>query len=162
MTARAWVLVALMVGCASQEPRVIEKKVMVERPVLQREPGSLWSDSSTWNSLFTDFIPRKTGDLLRVKYTDSFRELMMKRLKRDLPKAKLDAAMDEADLAVQISEVFSSGIYNVLAERMVRFEDNRVRLKVTATIREKDIKANDSVSWDELYNLTWSIEAPKT
>lgn len=148
--------------CASSEPKPTPaKKIVLEKSVVIREPGAIWTELSHWNHVFTDIVPRKSGDMLRVKYTDSFRELMMNRLKRELPKNN-SSAMDETDLAVQISEVHSGGLYEVHGDRRLKFADDKIRLRVTATIREKDIKTNDSVTWDELYNLQWTIEADKT
>lgn len=147
-------------GCASFEPKpIIEKKMALEKKAINREPGSIWTEASHWNQVFTDIVPRKSGDLLRIKYTDTFRDLMMRRLKKDLAKGKLESAMDETDLAVQISDVFVNGTYNVSGDRTIRFSGDQVRLKVNATIREKDLKANDTVTWDELYNLNWSTQA---
>lgn len=136
-----------------------ERKIAVEKKTVTREPGAIWTEASSWNALFTDLMPRKSGDLLKVRFSDSFRMSMMKRLKKDLAKGKLDLAMDDADLALQIQEVYPNGIFSVTGDRKIRFADEHVQLKVAATVREKDLAKDDSLSWDQLYNLNWTITA---
>lgn len=156
-------VVGLIIGCASIKlnEKPADKIISTEKTVILREPGSIWSETSGWNNVFSGVLPRNSGDMIRVHYTDTFREQMTKRLKRDLPKAKWESAMDESDLAAQVSEVHAGGLYTISAAREIRFAEDRVRIKMSATVREKDILADDSVTWDQLFNLNWSIEADK-
>src|SRR3989338_7517046 len=107
-------VVGLLVSCASTKPseKAADRIIRTEKTAVQREPGSIWSETSGWNNVFSGVLPRNSGDMIRVRYTDSFREQMTKRLKRDLPKAKWESAMDESDLATQVSEVHTGGLYS--------------------------------------------------
>ncbi len=157
-----WIMI--LVGCASQPKgpslTAVDKKIAVEKRGVAREPGSLWSEGSYWNSLFTDVMPRKVGDIIKVRYTESLREWLSKRLKKDL-KGKSESAMVETDMSVQIQDVFAGGVFQVTGSRQIKFVDESLELKVQATVREKDLQTDDSVNWDQLFNLNISVEAPK-
>ena len=83
----------------------------------------------------------------------------MRRLKKDLAKGKLENAMDEPDMALQILDIYPNGIFTVAGDRKVRFDSEHILVKLTATVREKDLAKDDSLTWDQLFNLSWTITA---
>lgn len=161
---RCILFITLIAGCASAQknPALDSKKLNIEKRVVTREPGSLWTDESHWNTVFTDQMPRKPGDVFKVRFTDGFREWMSKRLKKDFSKGRSETAMAETDMVVKVSEVNAGGTFQVTGSRDVKFVDEPVEVSIHATVREKDLQNDDSISWDHLFNLNVGVEAKKS
>jgi flagellar basal body L-ring protein FlgH len=158
----ATIVVLVATGCSSTPAEVgtipqKERKLTVENKTVTREPGSIWTSLSDWNSVFTDWVPRKSGDVLKVRLTAPFRSEVAKKLKMQLPQSA-DSGMGENFLSASMDEVLARGVYSVSGTRELRFVDEKIRFRFSATVREKDIVKDDSLSWDDLFNLNWSAE----
>lgn len=96
-----WIVYALMVGfllasltaCSTIVPkgrRLASPKTpkRIEAPIpspVVREPGSLWSDRSEWNDVYSAPPTRAVGDILMVKLTPRFKNQALRRLELEYP-----------------------------------------------------------------------------
>ena len=159
-------LIFLLVQCSSA-PKVEEKVVINEplpRPtlkVVRREPGSLWSEDSRWNEIYSVSPARVLGDLVKIKLSP---ELKMKMARvsepakdgasRAAPTNSGGGSKNESEfMEGAITEVLPRGVFAVRALQTVRSGGQDSRFELIGNVREKDIDSTDVVSSDAILNL---------
>lgn len=184
------VLLLWMPGCAwfgtksappeemNAAPKVAHK-YEVPKPG-KREPGSLWSEDSRWNTIYSSGSSRMVGDVVTVKVNEPFKDRISMAMnqnrkpeankpatetKENKPETKSDSrepasvnqAMakkdDTSEVEATILEVLPNGTYRVGVNRAFKIGREQPYVVLEGVVREKEIGSNDSVSSDALMNL---------
>lgn len=154
----------------------VAHKYDVPKPA-QREPGSLWSEDSRWNTIYTTGNSRMVGDVVMLKVNEPFKDrismAMNQNRKPEANKttnetkndsksesrepASLNQAMakkdDTAEVEATILEVLPNGVYRVGVNRAFKIGREQPYVVLEGVVREKEIGSDDSVSTDALKNL---------
>lgn len=158
----------------------VAHKYEVPKPA-KREPGSLWSDDSRWNTIYSSSNSRLVGDMLTLKVNEPLKDriaMAMNQNRRpeanktgsdtktdskDANKAEsrepasANAAMakkdDTSQVEATILEVLPNGAYRVGVNRAFKVGREQPYVVLEGVIREKEIGSDDSASTDALMNL---------
>jgi len=165
-----------LVRCASAPEERIVKNEPPPKPKLRevhREPGSLWTEDSRWNDLYSVVPSRITGDILKVKINEELKQKLARILdpqktigasKESLAQAALETkALGNADprtkepeaefLDASITEILPRGVFAISARQVVRLGTVQTRVELSGNVREKDIAQDDSVQSDAILNM---------
>lgn len=173
-------------GNRSSAPQLLPPKqsTTVSKPVIKREPGSLWSEDSNWNSIYSNPPSRGPGDVLVVKLTPQFKGLILGKLDRDYPteaKPKNNTEPSKAETKEKepkgtvsektgindddskvfhatVIEALPRGLYRVATADTIRLESRDPVITLEGEIREKDIQDDDSISADSILNVVLSVK----
>ncbi len=182
------VAVGSLIGCAST-PEVEERKEMkpMSRQMgrLPHEPGSLWSEDSRWNSMFSVASMRVVGDNITVKLSDRLRAQLLeqadKELSEKVAKLKQEKATEKAkdpkaatspdgkdkpegekadtkEITVTIKEVLPKGVFIVTTKQSVVLGSQPAYVSLDGLVKEKDITNDDTVSSDSVFNLAYNAQ----
>lgn len=170
----------LLVSCSSWFGSKDEERMVVNEPPpkpklreVHREPGSLWTEDSRWNDLYSVVPSRITGDILKIKINEELKQKLAKILdpqktlgatKESLAQAAVETkALGNADprtkepeaefLDASITEILPRGVFAVAARQVVRMGNVQTRVELSGNVREKDIAQDDSVQSDAILNL---------
>jgi len=170
----------LVSGCSSWFGSKDEEKVVLNeappKPKLRevrREPGSLWTDDSRWNDLYSVVPSRILGDILKIKINEELKGKLARLVepqktigasKESLAQAALETkALGNEDprtktpeaeyLEASITEVLPRGVFAVVARQVVRLGNVQTRVELAGNVREKDIAQDDTVQSDTILNL---------
>ncbi len=164
---------------ASTNPKVAHRYEMAKPS--KREPGSLWSEDSRWNTIYSSSNSRMVGDMLTLKINEPFKDrvsMAMNQNRRVDPvkpagDVKADAKNDNksesrepanvnqgavkkddtAQVEATILEVLPNGSYRVGVNRAFKIGREQPYVVLEGVIREKEIASDDSASTDALMNL---------
>lgn len=181
----AALLCGILSGCSlfSTEESVEVVQGAPPKPVLKkvvREPGSLWSEDSRWNDLYTVAPSRVLGDMLKIKIQDGLKQRFEKMVAAQKavidnpPVAKIAAVAEgkapEADpkvaakpeqefLDAVITDVLPRGVFAIAARQIVKAGPVEMRMDLVGNVREKDIGTDDVVPSDAIINLNVIYQA---
>lgn len=183
--------IVVMPGCAwfgtkstpAEEMNIAPKvahKYEVPKPA-KREPGSLWSEDSRWNNIYSSANARLVGDVINLKVNEPLKDrisMAMNQNRRvENPKntgdAKADAKNDSkgesrepasvnsatakkddtSAVEATILEVLPNGAYRVGVNRAFKVGKEQPYVVMEGVIREREIASDDTASSDALMNL---------
>ena len=166
-----------LAGCAILDD-VGEKPVApvqaTPRKPASRELGSLWSEDSNWNHVYTASASRVTGDIITIRLDDSFKRRVVRmhdgqeEAQRQPASGKSDdaaklAAIDERisgqDLAIRgvIEEVGPRGIYRISAADTLRLGQWEPYIMMKGRVRDKDISINDEIRVADVVDMNYEL-----
>lgn len=180
---------AFFVSCAGIENRPkTEEAAPVAVPEAKappREPGSLWSEDSTWNHLYSVSTFRSVGSFVFIKPSERLVSLIETKIEREKEKASRDKDKDKKKLTdaqkkiakkketkkgkekrdvselpvivATIQESHPRGIYSVVAEQRMDIEGEEHQIILEGKIRDKAIEEDDTVSSDVLFDMVLKI-----
>ncbi|MSP19360.1 MAG: hypothetical protein EXR74_07295 [Bdellovibrionales bacterium] len=147
----------------------------------KREPGSLWSEDSRWNSIYNASGGRLVGDTISIKVNEPFKDRISMAMNQNRrPEATKTATDPKADskadpkaesrepasasqatakkedtalVEATILEVLPNGSYRVGVNRAFKVGREQPYVVMEAIIKEKEIGSDDSASSDALMNL---------
>jgi len=147
----------------------------------KREPGSLWSEDSRWNSIYNASGGRLVGDTISIKVNEPFKDRISMAMNQNRrPEATKTATDSKADpkadpktesrepasasqatakkedtalVEATILEVLPNGAYRVGVNRAFKVGREQPYVVMEAIIKEKEIGSDDSASSDALMNL---------
>lgn len=179
------------IGCGSKPAVVVDTFVPKPVPppapkVIRREPGSLWSEESRWNEIYTVAASRQAGEVLQMKISDAFRAKILAQIpplpvkeeaksdskkdsknKKDKKEAEpaeakattpvAEAKPETKTIEVTIQDVLPRGAYNVFSSQMMTFNNRDVLVTAQGNLREKDITNDPSTTTDALFNTQLDV-----
>lgn len=147
----------------------------------KREPGSLWSEDSRWNSIYNSSAARMVGDYVTLKVNDPFKDRIAMAMnvnrKPEATKANNDSKNDPkaeakegarepasannsmakkddtATVEATILEVLPNGSYRVGVNRAFKIGKEQPYVVMEGVLREREIASDDTASTDSLMNL---------
>jgi len=185
----ALLLAAVLGACAGigtrpEAPRPGVAAIPVPKPA-RRAPGSLWSEDSHWNQMYSESAQRVPGDMLTIRVSDGLKAQMIERIassrtpeKKEEPQgdkkpaapsppvAETKAQPPHAEPAVPkslqatIREILPRGIYTIEASETIRTGNRAAVLKISGRLRERDLDDSDTVSSDALQGLAVDLSVP--
>lgn len=160
-------------------PKVTHRYEVPKPP--KREPGSLWSEDSRWNTVYSSGSSRMVGDPINLKVNEPFKDrisMAMNQNRRSEPAkgasdnkpdskndpktesrepASTNQAMakkdDTANVEATILEVLPNGAYRVGVNRAFKIGREQPYVVLEGVIKEREISSDDSASTDALMNL---------
>lgn len=156
-------------GCASwfrsesrkeaSVPVADEKKVIVQSaPPQSREPGSIWSDTSQWNVLYSPPLQRTVGDVVTLKPTDNFRLTVAHRAGSGPGWEHVQGNRENTQILAVIKEVLPRQIYRIEAKQSVKVGTKDHEIELAGKIREQDITTDDSGTTDDVFELDLKVK----
>ena len=145
-----------------------------------REPGSLWSEESKWNTVYNSFSGRSVGDRLTLKVNENFKDRILMAMngnkKIELPKSPADAKSqskddkketrepasvglsnpDKDDTSIAeatILEILPNGGYRVGVNRAFKVGRENPYVVMEGLVKEKEIGPDDGFASDALTNI---------
>jgi hypothetical protein len=176
------VSVLLLASCSSPERPVAEAPKPVELlpapKVDPREPGSLWSDSSRWNEIFTPAATRSVGESLSLKLGRILKEQIIaqeptelkeqreQKKEAHIPQRNLSSGVgliipaDSVKLEAVVEDILPHQILRVSFNKAVKIEGQEPLVSLEGMVRERDIAEDNSVSTDALFNVKVAATYP--
>lgn len=156
-------------GCASwfrSEPREVasvpapEKKetMSLVAPQVTREPGSIWSDTSQWNVLYSPPLQRTVGDVVTLRPTDNFRLTVAHRAGHGPGWEQVQGGRENTQIIAVIKEVLPRQIYRLEAKQSVKVGTKDYDIELAGKIRELDISTGDSGTTDSVFDLDLKVK----
>jgi flagellar basal body L-ring protein FlgH len=146
-------------------------KLDVEKPA-KREPGSLWSETSSWNRIYDSSGSRQVGDTLTMKVNEPFKERILMAMNegkkadstksndgkaetRETASANQSSAKkdDTSVVDATILEVLPNKSYRIGVNRAFKIGRERPYVVLEGQVKEREIAADDSFSSDALMNM---------
>lgn len=158
-----------VIRCGSKEDVVKQEPPTVEGVAspIKREPGSLWSENSRWNEIYSLPSTRSVGDVVFIKPTEAFKRVLVSKLqspsaedknsekaitdKREKAEPQID--LENVTFAATVKEVLPRGIYRVSSEQRFKVGQNEKKLVLEGNLRERDIGSDDMVGSDLFYSV---------
>jgi flagellar basal body L-ring protein FlgH len=186
------ILVFYLFGCSWFSPSKDEVEILPPPKVthipqqkpkrIQREIGSLWSDESSWNQMYSPTQTRAPGDIVTVKLNKNFMARLEQAVRRpDLnPEKEVDnkdkkkekelikpetesVALGEKEkspaiklpetVEVTILESLPRGVYRVAANHGFKPAIDAPYVYIQGMLREREIAGDDTASSDALLDL---------
>lgn len=166
--------VCFLAACSST-PEKVETIVVNEAPprpslkMVRREPGSLWSEDSRWNDIYSVGPSRVLGDTVRIKLSTDIKERISRLVDPQKGLGAEKAAEGTAKMVVQevlspvreesnfmeaaVTEVLPRGFFAVRALQTIRVGTQETRVELFGNVREKDIDQADTVTSENVINL---------
>jgi flagellar basal body L-ring protein FlgH len=161
-----------LAGCAALEeaPVVVPKPVVTVKKPAARELGSLWSEDSMWNHVYTAAAARVVGDIVSIRLDEAFQKRLL-RLKPEsgnrstasetgsAPGASgavdpnAGATTSELVLRGTIDEVGPRGIYKISATDTLRMGNWEPYIVIKGRVRDRDINVADEVQVANVVDL---------
>jgi flagellar basal body L-ring protein FlgH len=180
--------VGALAGCAGLE-QVTEVKpapvAPVARKIAAKELGSLWSEDSLWNHMYSASAARVTGDMITIKLDESFRKRIATykvvdekeavKAKEAAEKAASETKGDRKPAAVaavppkeegptgplilkgNIEEVGQRGVYRIVASDSLQLGDWEPNIILKGRVRDRDITVNDEIEVASIAELTLEV-----
>lgn len=175
-----------LIGCALVQefdpPKFVAPPVVETKPKSSpaRELGSLWSETSSWNEIYSVSVARSVGDLVIVRFEEPLKQSLKARVdelfKVEAPepedppqedengkrivKAPAPAAKKEtfdASLRATIREVHPRGIYTIVAADTLRVGTHEPYVYLEGQIRDRDIAADETISSGSIQGLRFDV-----
>jgi hypothetical protein len=173
-------LFASIFGCSlfsSKEeapPQMVRQETrpapVVQKPLVRRELGSLWSDNSSWNQFYGGKTGKSVGELLVIRPTEGFRMRVVQVAKptpiveensKEAPKeADVMTKKENSNLIATIQEALPNGLYLVTAKQNLRINQKDYWLEMTGKLREQSVLAETELTADELFDLSLDVKGP--
>lgn len=186
------VLVVCLFGCSWFSPSKDEVEILPPPKVthipqqkprrIQREIGSLWSDESSWNQMYSPTQTRAPGDIVTVKLNKNFMARLEQAVRR--PEVNPEKEVDNKDkkkekesikpeaesvavgekekkpamklpetVEVTILESLPRGVYRVAANHGFKPAIDAPYVYIQGMLREREIASDDTASSDALLDL---------
>lgn len=156
-------------GCAGwfrSEPREVaaiptpEKKEPVPQvaPQVNREPGSIWTDTSQWNVLYSPPLQRTVGDVVTLRPSDNFRLTVAHRAGNGPGWEQVQGNRENTQIIAVIKEVLPRQIYRLEAKQSVKVGTKDYDIELAGKIREQDITTSDSGTTDSVFDLDLKVK----
>lgn len=153
----SWFKAELQQITSTAPPPKEVKQMPVARPI-EREPGSIWSEASQWNVLYSPPLQRMVGDVITLKPTDSFRMTVAQRAGGSNGFEATQARENTHILAV-IKEVLPRQVYRVEAKQSVKVGTRDHEIELAGKIREQDISNDDNGLTDNLFEVDLKVKS---
>ncbi|MCB0405793.1 MAG: hypothetical protein KDD51_13505, partial [Bdellovibrionales bacterium] len=129
---------------ADADPKEANNKSTASEPK-PKEPGSLWSDGSHWNAMFSLRTFRREGDSFLVLPTEAFRN-KLSRLVADARKDERGTAQfEERTFILTLREAEEGGTFKVGGSYGFLFGGEPVAVEMKGRVREREIREDDSI-----------------
>ncbi len=163
-----FIIVSLMAAMAMAGCSALEETVQTAAPqppapkkVVQRELGSLWSEDSMWNHVYTAASARVVGDIISIRLDDAFQNRVAK-LKpesrnEDAQSAAAPKSTGDIVLRGTIEEVGARGVYRISASDTLRMGNWEPYLVLKGRVRDRDISAVDEVNVASVVDLGFEL-----
>jgi flagellar basal body L-ring protein FlgH len=157
--------VMAMAGCSTLEE--VEQAALPpplpQKKIVQRELGSLWSEDSMWNHVYTAASARVVGDIISIRLDEAFqnRVAKLKPESRNEEAAAAGAATPKSagDIVLRgtIEDVGARGVYRISASDTLRMGNWEPYLILKGRVRDRDINAVDEVSVASVVDLGFEL-----
>jgi flagellar basal body L-ring protein FlgH len=157
-------------SCAFFESEVVQKdppkteptKKVMPPPAPKHELGSIWSEGSKWNELYSGYTGgRSVGDVIFVKPGEAFKGLIAPRGDRPgSPPIEYPGSANSHDsnlVVVSIKDVLSPGIYVISGDQQLKVRGHDEKISLSGKIRERDIGADDSAPSDAVFDMNLEV-----
>jgi len=180
-TVKEWVRFVLLsalaagalTGCSSLEEggeaKVAPAPVVTRKPA-PRELGALWSEDSSWNSVYTASSARVVGDIVTIRLDDAFKNRIarMRGGEEETKKAEEKKepgappvttppeekiATGDISMRATIQEVGTRGVYRIVAQDTLRLGQWEPYIVIKGRVRDRDIAANDEVKVADVVDM---------
>ena len=174
----AIIALTLMFGCASQFEKSIPVAEAIEvddelDPL--RTPGSLWSEGSYVNGIYSAVSIHEPGDVIFVRPSQRLKnriallsgEMPMKVVKVDKKakdkKTKKKKKIQSAPniIAATVRRKHGRGVLTIQGNRTVFVDGKQKKLRIRGKVREKDLDEKDFVSSDVIFELNVAFAKDK-
>ncbi len=153
-------------GCAGWfHPREIAIAAPVKAvPLPPQEPpkaqniGSIWSEGSKWNDLYSGKESREIGDLILLNPTDGFRIAVAER-KHQSAVQVTSYDRENSHIVGRIKQVLSRGVYSVEGHQGLTVGGRYYEVRLSGKVREQDIAPDDTASTDSLFELSFLVDS---
>lgn len=152
-----------LAGCSTLEEVVqtAPPQPVVPKKTVHRELGSLWSEDSMWNHVYTAASARVVGDIISIRLDEAFQNRVAK-LKpesraEEVPGAVAAKAAGDIVLRGTIEEVGARGVYRISASDTLRMGDWEPYLVLKGRVRDRDISAVDEVNVASVVDLGFEL-----
>ncbi|MBY0372115.1 flagellar basal body L-ring protein FlgH [bacterium] len=173
-------LACALMGCAS-EPVVEAPKPRLTTSVRKpapRELGSLWSEDSTWNNVYTLAAARVSGDIVTIRLDEAFKKRLVasstegreweKRLAKAAAAQNGDRApastgpvdkTNPSDLFLRgnIEEVGTRGVYRITVGDTLHLNQWDPYVVLKGRVRDRDIDASDEIKVADIVDLEFEV-----
>lgn len=141
-------------------PAAPEKKEVIVQapPPASREPGSIWSDTSQWNVLYSPPLQRTVGDVVTLKPTDNFRLTVAHRAGNGPGWEQVQSGRENSQILAVIKEVLPRQIYRIEAKQSVKVGTKDHDIELAGKIREQDISSDDTGTTDHVFELDLKVK----
>lgn len=162
-----------MAGCAVLEepetPKAIVATPAPSKKIPPRELGSLWSEDSMWNHVYTATSARVVGDIITIHLDEKFKTRVLayrdpveseeKTKQPERAVASESAEGKKTNLMVRgtIEEVGPRGVYRVAAANNVELDGWEPFIVVKGRVRDRDISTNDEVQITDIVDLSFDV-----
>lgn len=177
-------LFCALVGCASPEvvPEAPKPRLTTAaRKPAPREIGSLWSEDSTWNHVYTLAAARVSGDIVTVKLDDAFKKRLVASVEegRDWERKMAKLAEQSAErspastpapgqggdntpgsslaLRGSIEEVGTRGVYRIQIADTLHLNQWDPYVVIKGRVRDRDIDANDEIKVADIVDMEFEV-----
>jgi flagellar basal body L-ring protein FlgH len=151
------------------------------RKVATHELGSLWSEDSLWNHMYTSAAARVTGDMITIKVDDALRKRInafklvdpkeIAKAKEAAEKAASEGKGNRAPAAVapkeenlgplvlkgNIEEVGQRGVYRIQVVDSLRLGDWEPYITLKGRVRDRDISITDEIEVASIADMTLEV-----
>jgi len=164
------VMTFLISGCANwfpTEKREVASTPAVSkesRPVIRealapkREPGSIWSESSSWNVLYAPPHQRMLGDVIILRPSDTFR-ISVARRGGGSGNDTSQGGRENTQILAVVKEILPRQVYRIEAKQSIRIGVKDQDIELAGKIREQDISADETGSTDALYDVELKVNS---
>lgn len=126
-------------------------------PPVQREPGSIWSEASQWNVIYSPPLQRMVGDVITLKPTDNFRMTVAQRSGVG-NNWEASQGRENSHIIAVIREVLPRQVYRVEAKQSIKVGTRDHEIELLAKIREQDISNDDGGVTDSLFDIDLKVK----
>jgi len=149
---------------------------------VEREIGSLWSDDSSWNQMYSPTQTRAPGDIVTVKLNKNFMARLEQAVlrptlppekenedkgkkkevvtKKEEPERNVSSDKEKKSVSklpetveVTILEILPRGVYRVAANHGFKPAEDAPYVYIQGMLREREIAADDTASSEALLDL---------
>lgn len=148
---------------------------VAERKASPRELGSLWSDDSMWNYVYTNAAARVVGDIITIRVDENFRKRVAQL--RDGGDQQADTSSEAAPrggepgpttsvdsrnvpdtlMRGSIEQVGTRGVYRITASDTLRLERWEPFVVIKGRVRDRDIDTNDEIRISDIVDLSFEV-----
>ncbi len=162
---------------APEPPKIT--KVAPRKPAT-RELGSLWSEDSMWNHVYTSSAARVVGDIITVRLDEAFKgrlarlkeggetEAVAKEAGKGAERALASTSdalssmgdkvnLNDLVLRGSIEELGQRGVYRITAQDTLRMGGWEPYIVLKGRVRDRDIDGNDEIRIADIVDLSFEL-----
>jgi len=152
---------SLLGGGAPAAPEVTAEAPKVtlppSPPPRPRELGSIWSESSRWNVIYSPPAGRNVGEIIFIRPSDSLKlSVASKGDKLPNPDPNLTTKENTHIVAI-IRDVLPRGVYAIDAKQALKVGLRDYDVSIEGKVREQDISNDDSTNSDSVFDLKLAV-----